>query len=71
MSTGTQTRLSESIARLKGSIRASVVSALDQFEGETGITPTGIEIKMIETTCHGDPFANRRAVDVEIDLGSY
>lgn len=71
MSAGAQTLLSESIARLKGSICAALTEAIREFERETGLTPKGIEIEMLETTCYGDQVPNRRAVDVEINLGSY
>lgn len=42
------------VAKLKNTIHFAVHTAVVEFKNETGITPTGIDIDMLDITTHGD-----------------
>jgi hypothetical protein len=63
--------LAPSLAALKQKIRDAAQLAIIDFEKQTGLTPSGIEVKIMEITTHGDAV-NRYAVSsVTVDLGEY
>lgn len=45
----------QSIELLKLTIRKAVANALDNFKRDTGLTPSAVEIRMIDVTPIGGP----------------
>lgn len=51
---------------LKSTIHRAVTNAIENFERDTGLTPSGIELRMTEMTAHGDKLARYGLTDVRI-----
>lgn len=55
---------------LKSDIRSGVDLAIKKFSNTTGgLTPAGIEIRMVEVTAHKDHFRQHAIAAVDVDLG--
>ena len=71
MTLDTQVDFGSAVATLKTDIRRMVQAAFDGFEARTGLTPRGIDIRVIEKTAHGDKIRRFCVGDVRVSLGEF
>ncbi len=63
--------LPEAIDRLKNAIREAATAAVLEFEGSTGLTPSSLEIEMLDITTHSDKCRRSMVGAVRVNLGKF
>ena len=61
--------LTAAIARLKDDIQTFVTSKVIDFEQDTGVTPSAIDIHMIDVTAYRDSMRRSIVGSVRITIG--
>lgn len=61
--------LGASVRKLKAALEAAARAAVADFRAETGLTPSGLDVRMMETTCAGDAVRQYTVGEVTVDLG--
>ncbi len=63
--------LAEAIGDLKARLQQDIRNRVSAFERRTGLTPSAIEVNMIDATSTGDPIGRFIVGTVNVDLGSF
>jgi len=62
------TPIAEASALLKKTIHQAVHNAVENFRNDTGISPSEIHIRMVETSSHSNAMKEFRVSHVELEF---